>query len=136
VGYRWYDARAIAPLFPFGHGLSYTTFAYSDLNVRKNGDGFDVHVTIRNSGRRRGAEVAQVYLAPPAKPAVPMAPQQLVGFERVELNPGESRDLTIHVGARQLSYWSIQKSTWVVAKGYRSVMVGASSRDIRLHGGF
>jgi len=136
VGYRWYDARGIAPLFPFGHGLSYTTFAYSDLTVRKSGDGFDVHVTIRNTGSRRGAEVAQVYLAPPAKQPVPMPPQQLVGFERVELNPGESRDLTIHVGARQLSYWSTQKSAWVVAKGYRTVVVGSSSRDVRLHGAF
>jgi beta-glucosidase len=136
VGYRWYDARGITPLFPFGHGLSYTTFSYSDLNVRKSGDGFDVHVTVRNSGRRRGAEVAQVYLAPPAKPPVPMVPQQLVGFEKVDLNPGETRDLTIHVGARQLSYWSTQKSAWVVAKGNRPVMVGSSSRDIRLRGAF
>ena len=136
VGYRWYDTRGIAPLFPFGHGLSYTTFAYSDLNVRKSGDGFDVHVTVRNSGRLRGAEVAQVYLAPPPKPPVPMAAQQLVGFEKVDLNPGESRDVTIHVGARQLSYWSTQKSAWVVAHGYRPVLVGSSSRDIRLHGAF
>jgi beta-glucosidase len=134
VGYRWYDTRQIAPLFPFGHGLSYTTFEYSRLEVRKRDDGFDIRFAVRNTGTRRGAEVAQVYLGPPAKPEVPMAAQQLAGFERLELDPGESRTLSIHIGARQLSYWSTAKSGWVQPRGGRPVQIGSSSRDIRLRG--
>jgi beta-glucosidase len=136
VGYRWYDTRAVAPLFPFGHGLSYTTFSYSTLIIRPNGDGCDVAFKIRNTGARRGAEVAQIYVGAPTNPAVPMAAKQLVGFERVELDPGESRELVIHVDGRQLSYWSTSACRWEMSAGRRSVLVGSSSRDIRLRGTF
>ncbi len=132
VGYRWYDAQNIEPLFPFGHGLSYTTFAYEGLSVRPAGDGLDVTFRLRNSGRVTGVEVPQVYLGSPGDPAVPMAVRQLVGFERVSLAPGEGREVTIHVGARQLSYWSVEREAWVRVPGERPVSVGASSRDIRL----
>lgn len=100
VGYRWYDAQDIEPLFPFGHGLSYTTFAYQDLDVRRAGDGFDVAFTVRNSGARTGAEVPQVYLGPVADPPAPMAVKSLAGFQRVVLAPGESRRITVHVDGR------------------------------------
>jgi beta-glucosidase len=127
VGYRWYDQRSIEPLFPFGHGLSYTRFEYSDLAV----SGSDVSFTVKNAGPRAGAEVAQVYLGPPDNAPVPMVAKALAGFERVELGPGQSRRVTVHIGARELSYWSTERHDWVVAAGRRPVYIGASSRDIR-----
>jgi len=134
VGYRWYDQQNIQPLFPFGHGLSYTRFEYSDLAVKRGEDGIQVSFALRNTGSRRGAEVAQVYVGPAENPPVPMMPRSLVGFERVELEPGRAKTVSIHVAARVLSYWSTEKQDWVVAEGSRRVYVGASSRDIKLEG--
>jgi beta-glucosidase len=149
VGYRWYDRHEVEPLFPFGHGLSYTRFEYSDLAVRREGDGLQVSFNVRNAGGRRGSEVAQVYVgsaagARAANEAVGLAgwepaaghgpaPQStLAGFERVELDPGRSARVSIHVNARALSYWSVERRAWVRAEGDRSIYVGSSSRDIRL----
>jgi len=132
VGYRWYDHENIDPLYPFGHGLSYTTFTYSDIGAKAAGDGYDVSFTIRNAGTREGVEVPQVYVGPPPAPPVPMAVRSLAGFERVVLAPGASRRVTIHVGARALSYWSVTSHRWELATGPRTIFVGASSRDIRL----
>jgi beta-glucosidase len=134
VGYRHYDQNRIQPLYPFGYGLSYTTFAYTGLKVAPAGDGIDVSFTVRNTGKVKGAEIPQVYVGPPPRPAVPMAPKVLAGFDRLELEPGESRAVSIHVPARQLSYWSVEAKDWRVAEGRRPVYVGASSRDIRLTG--
>jgi len=132
IGYKWYDQQKIDPLFPFGHGLSYTTFAYSGLGVRRVGSDYDVTFTVKNTGSREGVEVAQVYLGPPPSPPAPMAVRKLVGFERVSLAPGATKKVTIRVDASGLSYWSPKDHRWVVAGGRRTVMVGASSRDIKL----
>jgi beta-glucosidase len=132
VGYRWYDEQNTQPLFPFGHGLSYTRFEYSDVAVKRSDDGVDVTFTVRNAGPVRGAEVAQIYLAPPARPPVPMAPRVLAGFERVDLAAGAARRFTVHLNERALSYWSTGRHTWQVAEGERTVSIAASSRDIRL----
>lgn len=134
VGYRWYDEHGVAPRYPFGHGGSYTSFAYSGLAVTPAADGFDVRFRVRNAGARAGAEVAQVYVGRPAHPPAPMPPQALAGFARVTLAPGEERAVTVHVGARQLSWYSVARHGWVLAEGDRPVAVGASSRDLRLRG--
>jgi beta-glucosidase len=134
VGYRWYDQQLIEPLFPFGHGLSYTHFEYSALAVRQVANGFDVIFTVRNVGPRLGAEVPQAYVGPVENPPVPMAPRSLVGFRRIELAPGRAASVTFHVDPRQLSYWSTDAHGWAIAPGSRRVFVGASSRDIRLQG--
>ncbi|QFY10703.1 beta-glucosidase [Nonomuraea phyllanthi] len=131
VGYRHYDAHDVEPLFPFGHGLSYTRFRYDDLAVSHAGGGLSVSFTVANTGRREGVEVAQVYLAAPAAPPVPMPPRALAGFARVRLAPGERRRVTVAVDGRALAYWS--DGRWVTAGGRRTVHVGSSSRDLRLH---
>ncbi|MEU6791449.1 glycoside hydrolase family 3 C-terminal domain-containing protein [Nonomuraea wenchangensis] len=130
VGYRHYDAYGIEPLFPFGHGLSYTRFAYAGLSVRPVGDGLRVTFTLSNVGRREGVEVAQVYVTPPADPPVPMPPRVLAAFARVRLAPGERRRVTVTVPGRALRHWGGQG--WVLAAGRREVQVGSSSRDLRL----
>jgi beta-glucosidase len=134
VGYRWYDQQKIDPLFPFGHGLSYTRFEYSGLAVKRAGDDVDVSFTVRNPGPRPGAEVAQVYLGPAEGAPVAMAPKSLAGFRRVELGPGRRAAVTVRIDARQLAYWSVERHDWVRAAGGRAVYVGASSRDVRLVG--
>lgn len=135
VGYRWFDKEKLDPLFAFGHGLSYSSFTYSGLKVEKAADGgLDVHVTIRNSGSMDGDEVPQVYLGAPsnAPDGVQFPVRALAGFERATIPAGTAKDITIHVAARQLQYWSTQENKWTIATGQRVVSVGASSRDLRL----
>jgi beta-glucosidase len=134
VGYRHFDRRNIAPLFPFGHGLSYTQFDYSDLKVTP-GKPVRVSVTVRNSGSRAGAEVVQLYLHPPQS-SVDRPAQELKGFRRVMLTAGQSQTVTFTIDQRAMSFFSPAKKAWVAEPGGFEVLVGASSRDIRLKGNF
>jgi beta-glucosidase len=135
VGYRWFDQQQRAPQFPFGFGLSYTAFDYSNLYVKPAGDGgLDVAFDLRNGGGRDGDEVPQVYLGQPlpAPAGAQFAPQALAAFDRVHLSAGQTRHLQLHVASRALEYWSAVELKWVRAFGTRAVSVGASSRDLKL----
>jgi beta-glucosidase len=135
IGYRWFDKENIDPLFPFGYGLSYTTFAYSGLKVEKSSDGgLDVIVDLKNTGSVDSDEVPQVYLGAPSEiPAGVQFPvRALVAFDRIHLTSGEAKTVTLHVAPRQLQYWSTKAGKWVTATGKRTVSVGASSRDLRV----
>ena len=135
VGYRWYDAKNQEPLFPFGYGLSYTTFRYSDLQVERTGDEqATVKVRVTNTGTREGAEVVQLYLGSPAAAEEP--PKQLKGFEKILLKPGESKVVTMKLDKNSFAAWDTESHAWKVYPGTYSVMVGSSSRDIRLKGSF
>ncbi|WP_443209793.1 glycoside hydrolase family 3 C-terminal domain-containing protein, partial [Rhodococcus rhodochrous] len=129
VGYRSYDARRLEVSFPFGHGLSYTTFEYADAAVDSDGD-LTVHVTVTNIGERAGAEVVQVYVGVPDS-SVARAPRELKGFTKVRLDPGESQLVAVHVRRDDLAYWDTRVDSWVVEDGMYSIDIGASSRDIR-----
>lgn len=131
VGYRGYDARDIAVAFPFGHGLSYTTFAYSDLRVAEGRDGVTVRVTVENSGARTGREVVQAYIGLPSS-RVARPPRTLAGFAGVTLTPGEQSSVEIPVRRSDLAYWDVAAHRWAVEAGEYTVWVGASSRDLRL----
>ncbi|WP_405623589.1 glycoside hydrolase family 3 C-terminal domain-containing protein [Streptomyces sp. NBC_00076] len=135
VGYRWYDKEKAAPLFPFGHGLSYTSFAYRDLAVRQSHGGVTVSFTLKNTGTRDGDEVAQVYVGASPKTTVPQAVRSLGGYEKVHLRAGESKTVRIRVDAQQLKYWNTSSHAWVLGTGHREVWVGSSSRTLPLHGG-
>ncbi|CDR16840.1 beta-glucosidase family protein [Streptomyces iranensis] len=134
VGYRWYDAERVRPLFPFGHGLSYTTFAYTGLRLRRRGSGLEAVFTVRNTGRRAGAEVAQVYVGPSPDLPLDQAERSLAGFRRIHLRPGQAREVTVRVAGRVLSSWDSERHGWVLGTGRRTVEVGSSSRDRRLRG--
>ena len=135
VGYRWFDAKKLEPLFPFGFGLSYSQFRYSGLGVVRTADrGVDVTLTIENTGSVAADEVAQIYVdKPDPQPAgAQFAPSVLGGFERIHLSRGETRSVRIHVPLRQLQYWSIATDRWVTPSGTRRIWAGGSSRDRRL----
>lgn len=137
VGYRWFDHQKIEPLFPFGFGLSYTSFAYSHAKAVATADGgCDVSVQIQNRGAMAGDEVAQVYLNAPAHipSGVQFADRLLAGFQRVHLDAGESKQVVIHVAPRQFQYWSVALRNWVTPAGVRIFEVGSSSRDLPLSG--
>jgi beta-glucosidase len=142
VGYRGYDQFGIEPLFSFGYGLSYTNFAYSQLQVEPEATGgskpIRVSFTVTNTGSRAGAEIAQVYLGLPASTGEP--PKRLVSWAKVELEPDESKEVNVtldpNATSRPLSYWNVNSDGWEVAGGDYQVYVGASSRDIRLTGFF
>ncbi|MGQ4515880.1 glycoside hydrolase family 3 C-terminal domain-containing protein [Streptomyces sp. DW26H14] len=135
VGYRWYDDKNIEPLFPFGYGLSYTSFGFSGLQIGE-ADGAGnrtVTATVTNTGTRAGAEVAQLYLGSPAagEPA-----KQLKGFARVDLQPGASAPVSFTLSPHDLAYWSTSANGWTTPTGAFKVQVGDSSRNLPLTGTF
>jgi beta-glucosidase len=144
VGYRFFDKEGLAPMFPFGWGLSYTSFRFSKLRVRRHGTGLDVSFEVKNTGRRTGDDVAQVYAGPAASfPAgVQQAVRSLAGFDRVVLKPGQTRRLTIHVGPgrdasgygdrRAFQYWRTTAQSWATAAGTRRIWVGDADTGSRL----
>ena len=126
VGYKWFDAEGKEPLFPFGFGLSYTTFSYSGLKA-----GIDsVTFTVRNTGKRAGAEIAQVYVGLPAEAKEP--PKRLVGWEKIRLAPGEARTVTVKLEPKFLSIFNEQKDDWELLSGEYKFFVGGSSRNTAL----
>ena len=133
VGYRGYAQLGIEPLFPFGHGLSYTTFGYDDLEIGPGGedDLADVTVTVTNTGARHGSEVIQVYLGRLPGP-VPTPPRRLAAYRKVRIAPGRSERVRLAIPARAASYWDAGTHGWARARGDVELFVGASSGDLRL----
>ena len=124
VGYRWYDQKHVAPAYPFGYGLSYATFAYSDLNVKPTAEGFDVSFTLSNTSDRDAEEVAQVYISRSIK--------ELKGFRRVALKAGERKVITIPIRRSDLCHWGEATQTWVLEPDDFTVLVGGSSDNLPL----
>jgi beta-glucosidase len=129
VGYKWYDAEKKPVLFPFGFGLSYTTYAYSDLRV-KPGSSTTVTFKVTNTGSRAGAEVTEVYAALPANAEEP--PKRLVGWSKVQLAPGESKEVSVSIDPKYLSIFDEAGDKWKLVPGSYSFMVGGSSQDLPL----
>jgi beta-glucosidase len=139
LGYRYYDRSSVKPLFPFGFGLSYTTFAFSNLSVTPetasaNGP-ITVSFDVRNTGSRAGAEVAQVYVGDPSA-SVPRPVKELKGFVRVELQPGESRRVSVTLNRRSLAYWDVKSHGWKVDPGKFIAYAGDSSENVPLQQAF
>jgi beta-glucosidase len=126
AGYKWFDAEDKEPLFAFGYGLSYTTFAYSKLNAGME----SVSFTVRNTGRRSGAEIAQVYAGLPASANEPF--KRLVAWEKVPLAPGESKTVTLRLDPKFLSIFNEQADNWELLKGEYRFWAGGSSRNTPL----
>jgi beta-glucosidase len=131
VGYRWYDQHQQTPLFPFGHGLSYTSFEFSDLGVKRNQNSVTISVKVRNKGARNGSDVVQVYVADPESAHEP--PSQLKGFEKVSLNPNESKTVRVDIPLESLATWDENTHDWKLWEGSYDFKVGESSRRILLH---
>jgi beta-glucosidase len=129
VGYKWYDAEKKAVLFPFGFGLSYTTYSYSGLEV-KGGHEPMVRFTVKNTGARAGAEIAEVYAALPESANEP--PKRLVGFSKVELAPGESKEVSMRIDPKYLSIFDVDADAWKLLPGSYTILVGGSSKQLDL----
>ena len=131
AGYRWFDEKKIEPRFPFGHGLSYTTFALKDLQVTEEGDAWRVSCLVKNTGDRPGAEVVQVYVAPP-RGSVARPARELKGFAKVMVQPGESRRIEIQLRPSALSYYDVATRKWTADAGEYLIQAGSSSRALQL----
>lgn len=137
IGYRYYDKTDKNVLFPFGFGLSYTTFEYSDIKIDKNNltenDGCTVTLKVKNTGDVAGAEIVQVYVGKPES-KIFRAPKELKGFKKVWLEAGEEKEVIIELSDRAFKFWNVSTSDWCTESGEYKILVGASSRDIRLEG--
>ena len=139
VGYRGYDQASVKPLFPFGFGLSYTKFQYSNLSVTpaasSDPDSATVSFDVKNVGSRDGAEVAELYVGN-APASVPRPVKELKGFARVSLKPGETQRVTLHLNRRSFSYYDVKSHGWTADPGEYAILVGSSSAQIELRGEF
>lgn len=131
VGYRYYDTRHVDPEFPFGYGLSYSTFRYKHLRVAQAGDTIKVSLEVKNTSSRSGAEIVQIYVCPPPSP-VARPVHELKAFARVQLAPGETRTVQMTMDRASLGYWDVHLHQFTVQAGRYRFEAGASSRDIRL----
>jgi len=134
IGYRWFEAQHKAPLFAFGYGLSYSRFDYSGLQTRRLGNGdLKVDFKLTNSGHVAGDEVPQLYLSAPQHTVegAEFAPQTLVGFDRVSLKAGETRDVSIIVPLRKLQYWAVKTQSWALPRGPRTLKLASASDNVR-----
>lgn len=131
VGYRYHDTYEVKPLFSFGHGLSYTSFEFSDMELSKNDDKITVKLSIKNTGKTAGAEVVQLYIED-LEPAVKRPKKELKGFQKVFLQPGESTTVNLMLGKEAFQYFDEKSHQWILAPGKYAVLSGSSSSDIRL----
>jgi beta-glucosidase len=129
VGYKWYDAERKKVLFPFGYGLSYTTYSYSDLKVTP-GNVVAVKFRVTNTGNRTGSEIAQVYAALPESAGEP--PKRLAGWSKVKLDAGQSKEITVEIDSKYLSIFNIDRDAWQLVPGDYMFLVGGSSQSLRL----
>jgi beta-glucosidase len=137
VGYRGYERNHVKPLYPFGYGLSYTTFQYSHIEVKpvggsSSGASYNVTFDVTNTGQRAGADVAQLYVAE-ADPKVPRPPKELKGFSRVQLAAGETKHVSVPLNARAFTFYDVSAKHWHADAGRYTVEVGRSSEDVPLH---
>ncbi|MHA1207113.1 MAG: glycoside hydrolase family 3 C-terminal domain-containing protein [Candidatus Hodarchaeales archaeon] len=135
VGYRHFDQQKINPLFPFGYGLSYTTFSYTLLTLNKTkvtaADNLILSVTITNTGDRSASEVIQVYYHP-LESSIDRPPKELIGFEKIRFSPNETKNVGISINPKDLAYYDVPSGLWKIENGNYKLMVGSSSRDIHL----
>ena len=135
VGYRYYDAKKVEPLFPFGHGLSYTNFEYSDIKLNTDrftvASGLDISFKVRNGGKRAGQEVIQVYVHD-VQSNLRRPEKELKAFCKISLDAGETKTVSIHLDKEAFWYYDPAKNGWIVEPGEFEIMIGASSRDLRL----
>ncbi len=131
LGYRGVEHFGVQPLYPFGYGLSYTSFEYSDIAVEKAGDGYDVSFSVSNAGKADAKEVAQVYVAP-VNPSLMRPAKELKGFDKKLIEKGKSLRYTIHLGPEAFQHYDTASHSWKADKGEYKILVGASSADIRL----
>ena len=135
IGYRWYEEKKIEPLYPFGHGLSYTSFEYSNLTVSKDrfseNDTITIMFSVKNIGNMKGAEIAQLYVQD-VQSSVPRPVKELKGFKKVEMEPGESATVVLLLTKQDFSFWNPETKGWYAEKGAFVIHIGSSSRDIKL----
>lgn len=134
VGYRHFDTKNIDPLFPFGYGLSYTTFTYENLQISQD-DKISISLDLTNSGERTGAEVVQLYVQD-VESSVERPLKELKGFQKVALKPGEKQSLTFELSEQDLAFYDENKRVWRAEAGTFKILIGSSSRDIRLESEF
>jgi beta-glucosidase len=133
VGYRYFDTYDIEPAFAFGHGLSYTTFDYTNLNIEKNGERVKMSLLLSNIGQMAGAEVVQVYVQD-EKSSLERPEKELKAFHKTFLTPGASEEIIFELNKDAFSYFDDNQQKWVLEPGKFNILVGSSSRDIRLSG--